>query len=154
MSRFLAAILLSIAGVASAGEPASPLQHFRDPASPYPFSAAVRAGDTLYLSGQIGVDAQGKLPADFEAQARQAMDNLVAALSMAGLGMQHVVKCVVMIEDMARWPEFNRVYLDYFPDRARLPARSAFGSSGLALGAALEVECIAHYPQQGTQGMP
>ena len=147
MSRLLATVLSTLVGTAAAATPSGGVQHFRDPASPYPFSAAVRAGDTLYLSGQIGVDAQGEVPAEFEAQARQAMENLKASLAMAGLGMQDVVKCVVMIEDMARWPEFNKVYLEYFPDRARLPARSAFGSSGLALGAALEVECIAHYPQ-------
>lgn len=147
MSRFLASLLSVVVGGSLAAEPApSSIQHFRDPASPYPFSAAVRAGNTLYLSGQIGVDAQGRVPESFEAQARQAMDNLVASLQMAGLGLEHVVKCVVMIEDMQRWPEFNRVYLQYFPDPARLPARSAFGSSGLALGAALEVECIAQYP--------
>ncbi|MBD9369903.1 RidA family protein [Xanthomonas sp. XNM01] len=148
MSRFLASLLSAVVGTAAAAEPApSNIQHFRDPASPYPFSAAVRAGDTLYLSGQIGVDAQGRVPEAFEAQARQALDNLVASLEMAGLGLEHVVKCVVMIEDMQRWPEFNRVYLEYFTDRARLPARSAFGSSGLALGAALEVECIAQFPE-------
>ncbi len=148
MSRFLASLLSAVVGGTIAGDGVAQVQHFRDPASPYPFSAAVRAGNTLYLSGQIGIDAQGRVPAAFEAQARQAMDNLAASLQMAGLGMEHVVKCVVMIEDMQRWPEFNRVYLEYFSDAARLPARSAFGSSGLALGAALEVECIAYYPEQ------
>ena len=147
MSSLLATVLSTFVGNAAAATPVADVQYFRDPASPYPFSAAVRTGRTLYLSGQIGVDAQGKLPEAFEAQARQAMENLKASLTMAGLGMQHVVKCVVMIEDMACWPEFNQVYLEYFPDRTRLPARSAFGSSGLALGAVLEVECIARYPE-------
>ncbi|MFT3755471.1 MAG: RidA family protein [Pseudoxanthomonas sp.] len=140
-------MLLSMFSAAATGtnDPAPRVQHFRDPASPYPFAAAVRVGDLLLVSGQIGIDAQGRIADGVEAQARQAMDNLAASLRMAGLEMRHVVKCLVMLEDMAQWPVFNRVYLEYFPDAARLPARSAFGCSGLALGAALEVECMACY---------
>ena len=74
-----------------------------------------------------------------EAQARQAMDNLGAALKLAGLGWDDVVKCTVMLDDMADWPAFNQVYRTYFPD-GKFPARSAFGADGLALGALLEVE--------------
>ena len=108
-----------------------------------PFSSAVRAGDTVYLSGAIGIGADGKLGAGLEAQARLAMDNLAAGLKSAGLGWGDVVKCTVMLDDMADWPAFNKVYVTYFPD-AKFPARSAFGADGLALGALLEVECIAH----------
>ena len=56
--------------------------------------------------------------------------------------MDDVVKCTVMLADMAEWDAMNREYVTYFP--RRLPARSAFGADGLALGALLEVECIAH----------
>jgi reactive intermediate/imine deaminase len=108
-----------------------------------PFSSAVRAGDTVYLSGQIGFGADGKLPATMDAQARLAMDNLGSALKQAGLGWGDVVKCTVMLDDMADWPAFNQVYVTYFPDN-KFPARSAFGADGLALGALLEVECIAY----------
>ena len=108
-----------------------------------PFSSAVRAGDTVYLSGEIGRRADGTLPDGIEAQARQTMDNIGAALKSAGLGWGDVVKCTVMLDDMADWPAFNQVYATYFPD-GEFPARSAFGADGLALGALLEVECIAY----------
>ena len=128
----------------TAGDESAQVQYFREADSPYPFSAAVRTGRTLYLSGQIGIDAHGKLPVEFDAQVRQAMDNLAASLKLAGLGMQDVVKCTVMIQDMSRWAEFNRIYLTYFSPE-RLPTRSALGCNGLAFGAAVEIECIAYY---------
>lgn len=108
-----------------------------------PFSTAVRAGDTVYLSGALGIDANGKLGEGMAAQARLAMDNLAAGLKQAGLGWGDVVKCTVMLDDMKDWPAFNQVYVTYFPD-GKFPARSAFGADGLALGALLEVECIAY----------
>jgi 2-iminobutanoate/2-iminopropanoate deaminase len=108
-----------------------------------PFSNAVRAGDTVYLSGALGIGADGKLPAGMEAQARQTMDNIAATLKSAGLGWGDVVKCTVMLDNMADWPAFNTIYRTYFPD-GKFPARSAFGADGLALGALLEVECIAY----------
>ena len=108
-----------------------------------PFSTAVRAGDTVYLSGALGIDADGKLGDGMKAQARLAMDNLGAGLKAAGLGWGDVVKCTVMLDDMKDWPAFNQVYVTYFPD-GKYPARSAFGTDGLALGALVEVECIAY----------
>ena len=108
-----------------------------------PFSSAVRVGDVLFLSGQLGIDADGKLPVGMEAQARQTMDNIGAVLKGQGLGFGDLVKCTVMLDDMADWPAFNKVYVTYFPD-GKYPARSAFGADGLALGALVEVECIAH----------
>ena len=108
-----------------------------------PFSSAVRVGDLLFLSGQLGIAADGKLPAGMEAQARQTMENIGAVLKGQGLGFGDLVKCTVMLDDMADWPAFNKVYVTYFPD-GKYPARSAFGADGLALGALVEVECIAH----------
>jgi reactive intermediate/imine deaminase len=108
-----------------------------------PFSSAVRAGDTVYLSGALGITPDGKLGEGLEAQARLAMNNLGAALKSAGLGWDDVVKCTVMLDNMADWPAFNQVYVTYFPDQ-KFPARSAFGADGLALGALVEVECIAY----------
>jgi 2-iminobutanoate/2-iminopropanoate deaminase len=108
-----------------------------------PFSNAVRAGDMVYLSGALGIGPDGKLPAGIEAQSKQAMDNLGAVLRSAGLSWDDVVKCTVMLDNMADWPAFNRVYVSYFPD-GKFPARSAFGADGLALGALLEVECMAY----------
>jgi reactive intermediate/imine deaminase len=107
-----------------------------------PFSAAVRAGDVLYLSGQIGALPDGSLPRGMEAQARQVMANVEAVLAEAGLGFGDVFHCLVMLADMAEWGEFNRIYLEHF-DAGRLPARSAFAAAGLALGARVEIECRA-----------
>ena len=110
-----------------------------------PFSAAVRVGDILYLSGVIGTGADGALPPGIEAQTRRTMDNIGAMLARAGLSFDDLFKCTVMIDDMSQWQAFNAVYTTYFkPDR--LPARSAFGADGLALGALVEVECLAHAP--------
>ena len=108
-----------------------------------PFSNAVRAGDTVYLSGQIGLKPDGTLPPDFEGQARQAMDNIAAILASVKLGWSDVTKCTVMLDNMADWPRFNPIYAGYFPD-GKFPARSALGADGLALGALLEVECMAY----------
>jgi reactive intermediate/imine deaminase len=110
---------------------------------PLPFSNAVRAGDTVWLSGQIGLKPDGTLPAGFEAQARQTMDNIGGVLKTAGLGWGDVVKCTVMLDNMSDWPAFNPIYASYFPD-GKFPARSALGADGLALGALLEVECMAY----------
>src|SRR3546814_15552427 len=68
--------------------------------------------------------------------------NLADAARRAGTSLDRVVKCTVMLADMALWPEFNQAYLTYF-DRDRLPARSAFGTNGLAFDALVEVEAIA-----------
>ena len=108
-----------------------------------PFSAAVRVGDVLYLSGQIGALPDGSLPEGIEAQARQAMANVEAVLAGAGLGFGDVFHCLVMLADMAEWGAFNRVYLEHF-EADRLPARSAFAAAGLALGARVEIECRAY----------
>ena len=123
-----------------------PVEHIGEPmlgTQRLPFSSAVRVGDMLYLSGQIGIGANGKLPDGIDAQARQTMDNIGAVLKGQGLGWGDVVKCTVMLDNMADWPAFNKVYVTYFTD-GKFPARSAFGADGLALGALLEVECMAY----------
>ncbi|MBB3983106.1 reactive intermediate/imine deaminase [Sphingobium fontiphilum] len=111
-----------------------------------PFSPSVRVGDTLYMSGQIGQAPAGMDPhkEGFDAAVKGAMDSIGKILADNGLDFGHVVKCTVMLDDMADWPRFNAVYVPYF-DGKRLPARSAFGADGLALGAPLEVECIAAF---------
>jgi reactive intermediate/imine deaminase len=108
-----------------------------------PFSEAVRVGNVLYLSGAIGIDGSGQLVAGgIEAETRQAMTNIAAILERHGSSMSRVVKCTVMLADMAEWSAANQVYLEFFnPDH--LPARSALGANGLALGARIEIEAIA-----------
>lgn len=132
---FTAALLLA----------AAPIQHMPVPGpTPRPFSEAVRVGDILYLSGQLGTRADGTLADGMDAQARQMMDNIAATLGRAGLGWGDVFHCLVMLDDMADWPAFNRIYVPYFP-AGKLPARSALGADGLALGARVEMECQAAY---------
>ena len=124
----------------------APVEHFGAPAlngQPLPFSNAVRVGEVLYLSGQIGVGPDGRLPQGIEAQTRQTMDNIGAILRSAGRGWDDVFHGTVMLDNMADWPAFNRVYVPYFTP-GRLPARSALGADGLALGALVEVECQAY----------
>jgi 2-iminobutanoate/2-iminopropanoate deaminase len=127
--------------------PARPVaQHFPAPllnGRAPPFPSAVRVGDVLYLSGQIGVGSDGKLPDGIEAQTRQAMDDIGAVLKRSGLGFGNVFHCTAMLADMKLWPEFNKAYLEYFPEPP-LPTRSAFGANGLALGALVEIECQAY----------
>jgi 2-iminobutanoate/2-iminopropanoate deaminase len=108
-----------------------------------PFSDAVRVGDVLYLSGQIG-NVPGTLelaPGGIRAEARQALENVRSVLERNGSALDQVFKCTVFLADIAEWPAFNEVYVEFFPGHK--PARSAFGADGLALGAAVEVECWA-----------
>ncbi len=142
----VAAMALLAAGSANAQSPRPAVERIGSivlNGKPLPFSNAVRAGDAVYLSGQIGLKPDGTLPAGFEAQARQTMDNIGGVLKSAGLRWGDVVKCTVMLDNMADWPAFNPIYAGYFPD-GKFPARSAFGADGLALGALLEVECMAY----------
>ncbi len=107
-----------------------------------PFSPAVRVGDLLYLSGQIGTDSSGRLvPGGVEAETRQTLDNIRDVLARTGSSMDRVVKCTVMLADMREWDALNVIYATYFPRHK--PARSALGANGLALGARVEIECWA-----------
>lgn len=138
------ALSLAFAASAAAGQPIRyfPAQSINT-TTPAPFSTAVRVGDVVYLSGAIGRRGDGTLPEGFEAQAKQTMENVGASLKMAGLGWRDVFKCTVMLDNMADWPKFNAIYVPYFP-AGKLPARSAFGADGLALGAKIELECLAY----------
>jgi 2-iminobutanoate/2-iminopropanoate deaminase len=107
-----------------------------------PFSEAVRAGDMVYLSGQLGTDSTGNLVAGgIGPETRQAMQNIRAAVERNGSSMDRVVRCLVMLADMREWGAMNREYVSFFP--RHLPARSAMGASGLALNARVEIECLA-----------
>lgn len=122
-----------------------PIEYFPGGRPGSPFSRAVRVGDVLHLSGQIGNRPDGTKADDLAGQTRQTMDNIAAVLATFGLGMDSIFKCTVMLADMDQWREFNAVYLEYFaPDR--LPARSAFGAAKLVGGALTEVECLAYMP--------
>ena len=107
-----------------------------------PFSSAVQVGNMLYLSGALG-NVPGTLelvPGGIEAETKRTMDTIKATVEHFGSSMDNVVKCGVFMADMKEWPAMNEVYRTYFK---RMPARSALGASGLALGARVEIECIA-----------
>ena len=108
-----------------------------------PFSEAVRVGHMLYLSGQLGYDdATGKLvEGGIAAETRKTLENIKATLEKHGSSLAEVVKCTVFLADINEWAAMNTVYIEYFPSNP--PARSALGSSGLALGARTEIECMA-----------
>ncbi|HZD54268.1 MAG TPA: Rid family hydrolase [Woeseiaceae bacterium] len=141
---------LCIAALTTAYQPASrtaapELEYLTGPGMEeldLPFSAAVRIGNLLYLSGMIG-NLPGTMdlaPGGIRGETRQALDNVKATLEHVGSSMDRVVKCTVFLADMSEWQAMNEVYVTYFE---HMPARSAVGASGLALGARLEIECIA-----------
>ena len=110
-----------------------------------PFSQAVRVNDLPFVSGQVGTDRSGALVAGgIGPESHQVMRNIRDIIHRRGLQMSDMVKCTVFLADVAQWGDFNEVYTAYFS--RPYPARSALGANGLALGAALEVECIAAYP--------
>jgi 2-iminobutanoate/2-iminopropanoate deaminase len=107
-----------------------------------PFSEAVDVGNLVFLSGQIGSGADGKIVAGgIAAETKQALANIDVVLQRHGLSMDRIVKVTVMLADMAEWSAMNKEYVAAFG--AHLPARSAFGTSGLAMNARVEIECIA-----------
>ncbi len=125
---------------------ASPSTLFLPAENGRPFSAAVRIGNSVYISGVLGVARDGTLPSDFSEQATNAMQAVADQLKLAGASMNDVYRCHVSLSDMKNVPSFNAVYVKYFkPDR--LPVRMAVGVNGLARGAAVEVECDAYVQQ-------
>ena len=110
---------------------------------PRPFSPAVKANGFIYLAGQVGSDSTGKVVAGgIKPETRQVMENLGAVLKRTGSSFDRVVKCTVFLADMGEWGAMNEVYVTFFPADKK-PARSAMGVNGLALGARVEIECIA-----------
>lgn len=143
-SLALGAAALTLPAQANAGgEP----RYFNPPQSRLPFSAAVQVGDVVYLSGAIGMGRDGSLP-EFPQQVRNAMDALGRELALAGRGYDDVFKCIVALDDIKKFDEFSRVYTGYFKP-GRLPVLTAFGSTGLVYGSALEIECMAHAAKKG-----
>lgn len=143
MIRIVAITLLLALTACSA--PETPRVYDRDPSLPaeYPFSSAVIVGDTIYLSGEIG-RAPGSttlVEGGVGPETRQIFENYKATLKRVGADLSDIVKCTVFLDDMSKFSEMNAVYSEYFPKEK--PARSTFGVDGLALGAALEIECLA-----------
>lgn len=125
---------------------AADVEHLNSPqleALDLPFSEAVRVGETIYLSGQIGnLPGEKKLvDGGIGPETRQTLLNIKATLERHGSSLGNVVKCTVFLADIEEWPAMNVVYREFFGPR--YPARSAVAGSGLALGARVEIECIA-----------
>lgn len=112
------------------------------PAAIGPYSQAIKAGDFLYVSGQIPVDpAIGNVPAEISAQARQVLENLKAIITEAGYTLADVVKTTVFASDIANFAAINEVYAEYFSKDA--PARSFVAVKDLPKGVGLEIEAVA-----------
>jgi reactive intermediate/imine deaminase len=108
-----------------------------------PFSEGVLVGNTLYLSGYIGVDQSGNhVPDDIETEARNVMNGIGSVLQKAGMEMDDLVYVQVFCPDVSLWQQFNQIYCSYFK-RKTLPARAFVGSGKLLFGAHFEVQGIA-----------
>jgi reactive intermediate/imine deaminase len=137
-----ALVALAVPFTAGAQRGQMPAPEFIAAGPNLPFSQAVRVGRTIYLSGMLGMTAEGQLaPGGIEGETRQTLENIKAALQPLGATMDDVVKCTVFLADMAEWPAMNEVYVTFFPTNK--PARSAVAVSGLARNARVEIECIA-----------
>lgn len=108
-----------------------------------PFSDAVRVDNLLFLSGCLGVapGASAVVPGGIKAETKQTLENMRSILERNGSSLDRVVKCTVMLADIGEWADMNSVYLTFFPGNR--PARASFGVGGLALGARVEIDCIA-----------
>ena len=107
-----------------------------------PFSDIVQVGDLYFLSGQVGMDHSIRklVEGGIQPETKQTLENIKAVLEHHGMGMENVVKCTVILVDIEDFLAFNEVYKKYFPNK---PARTTFAAKGLAVGAKIEIECIA-----------
>jgi reactive intermediate/imine deaminase len=127
-----------------------PLEHLGNPPvasdrQPRPFSPAVRAGDFVYVSGQVPADENGEIVAGgIEAQTRQVMKNLSTVLALAGCTLDDVCKTTVWLQDARDFGSFNRVYMSYFGDKK--PARSTT-EARLMVDARVEIDVVAYRPK-------
>ena len=114
------------------------------PAPIGPYSQAVKAGNTVYVSGQIPLDASGQLVGDGDvtAQTHQVLRNLTAVLAAAGLALTNVVKCSIFVKDLSNFAIINQIYGTYF-DEATAPARETVEVSRLPRDVEVEISCIA-----------
>jgi reactive intermediate/imine deaminase len=115
-----------------------------------PYSQAVRAGDTVYLSGQIPLDpATMQIVDGFDAQVRRVFDNLAAVCAQAGGGFDDVVRVTIYLTDLANFPKVNEIMASRF--REPYPARVTVGVASLPRGAAVEIDAVMHLepPESG-----
>lgn len=106
-----------------------------------PYSQGVDTGDTIYLSGQLGLNSKGEMQEGIEAQAHQSLKNIETLLKETNLSMENVVKTLVLLDDINDFKAVNDIYGQYFKEP--YPARSAFAVKDLPLGGLVEIEVIA-----------
>jgi len=139
------ALLLAIAGLTSNAAAQAGREYINarsaTDAAALPFSGAVLAGNTLYLSGTIGLDSNQQVPSTPEAEARLVLDNLRATLAAAGMTMDDLVTVQIFCSDVAHYDAFNAVYRTYF--EGEFPARAFLGAGTLLFNARFEVQGIA-----------
>ena len=115
------------------------------PAALGPYSQAIRSGELVFCSGQLGLDpATGELAVGVEAQAERSLRNLLSVLDAAGLSFDDVVKTTIFLADVDDFAAVNAVYARFMPDPP--PARSTIGVGGLPKGGLVEIEAIARRP--------
>jgi 2-iminobutanoate/2-iminopropanoate deaminase len=140
---FICLLICIISGCTQGPVPQYIISTDRAPAAIGPYSQAVQAGNTLYLSGQLGIEpetgefAQG----GFEAQARQALENQKAVLEAAGFSLAQVVQCQVFVKDMNQYPVFNEIYSQYF--KQDFPARAVLEVARIPKDGLIEIMMIA-----------
>ena len=122
------------------------------PAAIGPYSQAIRVGNTLYLSGQLGMNPKtGKFAGtDFESQARQALENHKAVLTAAGFALEDVVQCQVFVKDLNNYPGFNAIYKEYF--KTNFPARAVLEVSRIPADGLIEIMMVAVKKADHCQG--
>ena len=107
-----------------------------------PYSQAVEAAGTIYVSGQLPIDAStGKMPEGIEAQTRQSLTNLRHILEEAGSSLSDVVKTTVLLQDMGDFAAMNAVYAEFFTQE--MPARMCYEVAALPMGALVEIDAVA-----------
>lgn len=109
-----------------------------------PFSQAVKYGNIIYVSGQIGdlVETGELIEGGIIPETNQTLKNIKKVLEQNGSSMDNIIKCTCMLADISEWSQMSSEYVKFFPNHK--PARSAFATTGLALGARVEIECIAY----------
>jgi 2-iminobutanoate/2-iminopropanoate deaminase len=132
-------LLLPLTAMSAPADPDR--RYIADPANKRPLSQAVLIRDTLYVSGTLGVDKAGQVPADVKAEIKLALDNMRQTIESAGLKMNDLVSVQVFCTDLSLFDTFNEIYRTYF--NGNFPARAFLGADKLLRGAHFEVMGIA-----------
>jgi reactive intermediate/imine deaminase len=137
------AILLSLALVAPVSAQEKEVLDVPGSVAGLPFSPAVKVGNVIYLSGVLGnkMGSRTLVPGGIGPETRQTLENMRTILESAGSSLDDVFKCTVFLADIADYEAMNKVYATFF--KVEPPARSTIAGSGLALGARVEIECMA-----------